>query len=72
MCGGTRSNIFAGGGLPPSPVLGVVPINGKPVAVIIGAVQRTGGASTAISPQQVSPAISSKRKTVYWKSSGLN
>lgn len=72
MCGGSRSSIFAGGGLPPSPVLGVVPINGKPVAVIIGAVQRAGGASTAISPQQVTPSISSKRKTVYWRSSGQN
>jgi type IV pilus assembly protein PilY1 len=71
-CGGNRSAIFAGGGLPPSPVVGTVSINGKPVTVIIGAAQRTGGASSPIGSQQVRPAVSGKRKVVYWKSSGLN
>jgi type IV pilus assembly protein PilY1 len=49
-----------------------VSINGKPVTVIIGAAQRTGGASSPIGSQQVRPAVSGKRKVVYWKSSGLN
>ena len=41
MCGGNRSAVFAGGGLPPSPVVGTVTINGRLVTVIIGAAQRT-------------------------------
>lgn len=71
-CGGSRSGIFVGGGLPPSPVLGIVPINGKPTSVVIGAIQRNGGASSPISPQRIDPAISPNRKTVYWKSNGEN
>jgi type IV pilus assembly protein PilY1 len=83
-CGGTRSGIFVGGGLPPSPVIATVPIGGLPASsvgaavpvgaklttVVIGAVQRSGGSSAAISPQEVKPTIIPTRKTVYWKSSG--
>ncbi|HAT32628.1 MAG TPA: hypothetical protein DCW29_17840 [Janthinobacterium sp.] len=64
-----RSSVFVGGGLPPSPVTGIVTINGKPTSVIIGASQKNGGASTSISPQQISPPIPMNRKTIYWKSS---
>lgn len=71
-CGGARSGIFVGGGLPPSPVIGTVPINGRPTTVIIGAVQREGGASTPISPQKVKPLISPIRKRVYWKLQGVD
>jgi type IV pilus assembly protein PilY1 len=71
-CDGSRSSIFVGGGLPPSPVMGTVPIDGKPTTVIIGAPQKTGGASSQYSPQQVKPLIKSKRKMKYWKSSGDN
>lgn len=71
-CGGTRSSIFVGGGLPPSPVLGIVPVKGIPRSVIIGAAQRGAGSSSAISPQQIDPAILKNRKTIYWKSSGEN
>lgn len=70
LCGGNRSAIFAGGGLPPSPVVGTVTINGRPVTVIIGAAQRAGGASSPIASQQVRPAINGKRKMIYWKSNG--
>lgn len=69
-CDGSRSSIFIGGGLPPSPVIGTVPIDGKPTTVIIGAPQRTGAASSQYSPQQPKPLIKSKRKIKYWKSSG--
>lgn len=72
ICGGTRSQTFVGGGLPPSPVIGTVPIGGRPVTVIIGAVQKEGGASTPISPQKVKPAISPIRKRVYWKTPGID
>jgi type IV pilus assembly protein PilY1 len=64
-CGGTRSSVFPGGGLPPSPVLGNVPINGKPTTVVIGAAQRSGAGSAAISPQKLKAAIASKRKRIY-------
>jgi type IV pilus assembly protein PilY1 len=69
-CGGTRSSPFVGGGLPPSPVLAIgVPVDGKATTVVIGAVQKgsdgAAGASVAISPQRIRPAISSKRNRTY-------
>jgi type IV pilus assembly protein PilY1 len=69
-CGGQRSSPFVGGGLPPSPVLATgVPVNGKATTVVIGAAQRGSdgatGASVAISPQRIRPAISSKRRRTY-------
>ena len=75
LCGGTRSSAFVGGGLPPSPVkASSVPIGGKAVSVVLGAVQKGGsgaaGASVAISPQRVRPAIASKRKRVYSYTAG--
>jgi hypothetical protein len=74
-CGGARSSIFVGGGLPPSPVkASSVPVNGKSMTVVIGAVQKGGsnaaGASVSIAPQRLRPAISSKRKRVYNYTSG--
>lgn len=71
-CGGTRYVPFIGEGLPPSPVLATVPVDGSVTQVIIGAAQLSGGASTAISPQQIGPAIVPKRKQIYWKSSGTD
>ena len=70
LCGGIRSGIFTGGGLPPSPVTGVVPIGGKPVSVMIGGINRSGGASSAIGSQKVKPNIAQKRSRVYWYSHG--
>ncbi|MCG2584052.1 PilC/PilY family type IV pilus protein [Massilia sp. TS11] len=70
-CGGTRSSTFVGGGLPPSPVLATgVPVNGKAISVVIGAIQRDGGASVAIAPQKVRPSITSKRRRTYTTTSG--
>jgi len=65
-CGGTRSDTFVGGGLPPSPVTGVVPVNGESRTVVIGAVKRDGNASAPIGGQKVVPAIKPVRKRVYW------
>ena len=61
ICGGERSSIFTGGGLPPSPVTATLPVNGKPVTVLFGGAQRSGGASSAIGAQRIKPAISGKR-----------
>lgn len=70
-CGGTVSTLFIGGGLPPSPVIGTVSINGSPTTVILGAAQRDGSASGVVSPQRVKPTIRSTRKMIYWKFSGV-
>jgi Tfp pilus tip-associated adhesin PilY1 len=67
LCGGTsRSGIFTGGGLPPSPVTGTVPVNGREVTVMIGGIQRTGSASSPIGSQKVRPTITSRRNRLYW------
>lgn len=71
-CGGVRSVPVTGGGLPPSPVMGTVPVGGVPTTVVIGAPQRGGGASSPISPQKAKPAISSVRKRVYSYTKGDN
>jgi type IV pilus assembly protein PilY1 len=65
-CGGDRAATFVGGGLPPSPVTGTVPIDGVSRTVLIGAVQRDGSASAPIGGQKVVPAIKAVRKRVYW------
>lgn len=74
-CGGTRSSLFVGGGLPPSPVLasGVQIGTGttaKVVTVVIGAAQKDGTASVSISPQKIRPTINSRRKRSYTYTSG--
>ena len=74
-CGGGRSSIFVGGGLPPSPVMASsVPIGRSTVSVVIGAVQKGGtpaaGISVAISPQRIRPTNQPKRKRAYSYVSG--
>jgi len=69
-CGGTRSGIFEGGGLPPSPVIATVPVGDKVFTVIIGAVKRSGDPSTIVSPQIIRPPVLSKRRPIYWHKSG--
>lgn len=71
-CGGTKSGTFAGGGLPPSPVLGVVPINGVPTTVVLGAIQKSGGVSSPIAPQKATPTNLPARKRVYRYQKGDN
>ena len=67
LCGGTsRFGVFTGGGLPPSPVTGTVPVAGRDVTVMIGGIQRTGAASSPIGSQKVKPSIAQKRARVYW------
>lgn len=70
LCGGDRAAVFAGGGLPPSPVTGTVPVgpDRKPMTVMIGGVNRGGGISTPIGAQRVRPAITQTRSRVYWYS----
>jgi len=71
-CGGVRSETFVGGGLPPSPVVGTVMIDGKPVTIVIGAADHDGGASTPISPSKVVPAVTPIRSRIYHKVKGVD
>jgi type IV pilus assembly protein PilY1 len=71
-CGGLRDTPFVGGGLPPSPVIATVPVGNQVVEVTIGAAQLSGGTSCGICPQQVGPAITPTRKSIFWKGSGEN
>ena len=64
-CGGSRSVTFAGGGLPPSPVIGIVPIDGVPTAVLIGAPPRDGGSASPIKPSKINPPINQTRTRTY-------
>jgi type IV pilus assembly protein PilY1 len=73
-CGGTRSNTFAGGGLPPTPVFGQVVINTpsgnvvKPVC--IGCISRTEQVNAPIKPSEQKPLINAIRKRIYWYTPG--
>jgi type IV pilus assembly protein PilY1 len=71
-CGGDRSSVFAGGGLTPSPTLATVIIDGRTTTVAIGAANRDGGVSVTIDPQEVKPTITSRRRTIYWKSNAAD
>ena len=70
ICGGARSSTFIGGGLPPSPVAATLPVDGKPVTVLFGGAQRSGGASPALGAQRIKPALSAKRTRVFWHTHG--
>jgi len=70
FCGGQRSAIFAGGGLPPSPVIGTVPVGNQVVTIMVGGVQRGGGVSTTIGAQRVTPSITQRRSRIYWYTDG--
>jgi type IV pilus assembly protein PilY1 len=70
LCGGDRSGVFLGGGLPPSPVVGRVLVGTRPVTVMIGGIQRSGGASSPIGAQRVRPVITQRRLRTYWYTHG--
>ena len=72
LCGGTRSGVFTGGGLPPSPVVGTVPVTdpatgiSKPTSVIIGGIDLKTGSGSAIAAQAPPPPIQQIRSRVFW------
>jgi len=70
-CGGDQSSVFVGGGLPPSPVLATVLVNGHTETVLIGAIQKNKDVpSSPIGAQIVTPPLNFKRKMLYWFTSG--
>jgi hypothetical protein len=70
LCGANRSGVYQGGGLPPSPVVEKVPVNGRPVTIMIGGIQRSGGGSSPIGAQRIRPVITQKRLRTYWYTHG--
>jgi Tfp pilus assembly protein PilX len=70
LCGVNRSGVFLGGGLPSSPVVGRVPVDGSQVTVMIGGIQRSGGVRSPIGAQRVRPVITQKRLRTYWYTHG--
>ncbi|KZC39385.1 MULTISPECIES: pilus assembly protein [Rhodanobacter] len=78
---GQNSNgyiVFDGGGLPPSPVFGLVEVNpgsGVYTPVLIGGGNQTGTGggnnSSALGAQRVTPPNTGKRKRTYWFTEGL-
>ena len=71
-CGGDQSSVFIGGGLPPSPVLATVLVDGQTQTVWIGAIQKNGGPSAVIGAQTILPPLNFKRKMMYWFTSGAD
>jgi len=75
ICGGDRSGIFTGGGIPPSPVVGTVPVTlpdgtTKPINVLIGGVDLKTGTGSPIGAQQPPVPIRQVRSRVYWYPKG--
>ncbi len=75
LCGGTRSGVFTGGGLPPSPVVGTVPVKQpdgsvKPISVLIGGINLSGNTSSPIGAQQPPVPIKQIRSRIYWYKQG--
>ncbi|MEQ1440255.1 PilC/PilY family type IV pilus protein [Fontimonas sp. SYSU GA230001] len=64
---GERSSAFAGGGLPPSPVIATVPVEGHGVqTVCIGC----GGRDSPLDTGEIKTNIPSIRRPIYWYTSG--
>lgn len=70
ICGGVRSGVLIGGGLPASPVAGLVNIEGKPTSVVIGGVQRDGGPSAIMNAQKIKMSTTPPRTREYWYTHG--
>ena len=71
LCGGARSGVFTGGGIPPSPVVGVVPVRQpdgsvKPTNVLIGGINLETGTGSPIGAQEPKVPIKQIRSRVYW------
>jgi type IV pilus assembly protein PilY1 len=71
-CGGERSGVFTAGGLPPSPVVANVDIDGKVETIGIGVVNLAGGASSGIQSQKVFQLPPQRRARIYWRQEGDN
>ena len=70
LCGGDRSGVFTGGGIPPSPVVGTVPVKtptgDKPISVLIGGINLQTGTGSPIGAQQPPVPVRQLRTRIYW------
>ena len=72
LCGGARSGVFTGGGIPPSPVVGTVPVRNpvtgetKPISVLIGGINLQTGTGSPIGAQKPPIPVKQLRSRVYW------
>ena len=72
VCGGERSGDFVGGGLPPSPVIATVNVDGVVQTILIGGADKKGGRSSGIQ-SQIGFSLSPQRRTrMYWRTEGDN
>jgi type IV pilus assembly protein PilY1 len=71
-CGGDRSGPFVGGGLPPSPVVATVDVDGQNISIGIGLPCLSGCSSSGIQSQQIPPLPPQRRSRVYWRQEGDN
>jgi len=85
-CGGARASVFTGGGLPPSPVIANVVVNGVSMTVTFGTSLLVGSsagtaqsgtaplgtAGSSLNGNKLPQFITPVRKKIYWKSSGEN
>jgi Tfp pilus tip-associated adhesin PilY1 len=73
-CGGTRSDTFVGGGLPPSPVVGTVQVQTaegtKTIPVLIGGANLSGGPTLPTGAQTPPVPIAQIRSRIYWYRQG--
>jgi Tfp pilus tip-associated adhesin PilY1 len=75
LCGGTRSGVFTGGGIPPSPVVGTVPVSvpgggTKSINVLIGGIDLKTGGGSPIGAQQPPVPIKQIRTRLFWYPGG--
>ncbi len=71
LCGGDRNGVFTGGGIPPSPVVGTVPVEVSPgvfrsINILIGGIGLDTGGGSVIGAQQPPIPIKETRSRVYW------
>jgi len=68
--GGIRYGVYVGGGMPPSPVAGVVSISGVKYPFCIGCIDTTAANSSALQGTKVTINPSASRFRAYWYREG--
>jgi Tfp pilus tip-associated adhesin PilY1 len=74
-CGGSRSGTFNGGGIPPSPVVGTVPVvqadgSTKTTSILIGGIDLKTGTGSPIGAQKPPVPVNQVRQRLYWYPEG--
>jgi type IV pilus assembly protein PilY1 len=72
-CGGQRSGMFAEGGLPPSPVIANVEVDGKVQTIVIGVADLKGRPPSSPIQSEIGFTLKpQKRIRTYWRQEGNN